>query len=37
MAPDQDANDNILGSFFDLLDNNDMLSVLIRIASMMRF
>ena len=33
----QEENGDNLGIFFDLLDNNDMLSVIIRIASMMRF
>ena len=37
MTPGQDANDNILGIFFDLLDKNGMLSVLIRIALMRQF
>ena len=38
MMPGQEANVNNLGIlFFDLLDNNSMLSVLIRIASMRRF
>ena len=37
MTPGQEANDDNLGIFFDLLDNNGMLRVLIRIASMRRF
>ena len=37
MAQGQEANDNKLGIFFELLYNNCMLSVLIRIASMRRF
>ena len=37
MAPGQEANDDDFGIFFYLLDNNGMLMVLIRIASMMRF
>ena len=38
MAQDQEANgDNIGKSFFNLLYNNGMLSVLIRIALMRRF
>ena len=36
-APGQEANDDNSGIVFALLDNNGMLSVLIRIASMMRF
>ena len=37
MTPGQEANDGNLGIFFDLLDDNGMLSVLIRITSMRRF
>ena len=37
MAPDQEANSDYLGKSFDLLYNNCMLSVLIRIASSRRF
>ena len=38
MTPGQEANgDNLSCYFFDLLDNNGMLSVFIRIASMRRF
>ena len=37
MTPDQEANGDNLGIIFDLLDNNCMLSVLIRIASSRRF
>ena len=38
MAQGQEANDNKLGFFFfDLLYNNCMLSVIIRIASMRQF
>ena len=37
MAPGQEAMAIILGSLFDLLYNNGMLSVLIRIASMRQF
>ena len=37
MAPGQEANGGNLGTLFDLLHSNDMLSVLIRIASMRRF
>ena len=37
MTLGQEANDGNLGIFFGLLDDNDMLSVLIRIASMRRF
>ena len=37
MVPDQGANDNNLRIFFYLLDNNGMLSVLIRIALMRQF
>ena len=32
MASGQEANDDNKGFFFDLLDNNGMLSVLIRIS-----
>ena len=35
--PSQEANGDNLGIFFDVLHNNCMLSVLIRIASMRRF
>ena len=34
MTPSQEANDDNLGNFFDLLDNNGMLSTLIRMALM---
>ena len=34
MAPGQEANGDNLGIFFNLLQNNGMLSVLIRITSM---
>ena len=37
MVPGQEANGDNLGNFLDLLDNNGMLSVLIRIASMWQF
>ena len=38
MVPNQEANGNNLGIFlFDFLQNNCMLSVLIRIASMRQF
>ena len=37
MMPGQEANDNNLGNFFDLLDNNGILSDSIRIASMRQF
>ena len=36
MAPSQEANDDNLGIFYDLLYNNGMLSVPIRIISMKR-
>ena len=32
MAPGQEANDDTCNLLFDLLHNNDMLSILIRIA-----
>ena len=35
--PSHEANGDNLGMFFDVLHNNVMLSVLIRIASMRRF
>ena len=34
MTPDQEANSDSLGNVFYLLDNNSILGVLIRIASM---
>ena len=37
MAPGQEANDDNLGNIFDLLYNNGMMCVLIRLASMRRF
>ena len=37
MTPGQESKDDNLEIVFDLLDNNDMLSILIRIASMRRF
>ena len=37
MALGQEANRDHLGNIFDLLHNNGMLSVLIRIASMRQF
>ena len=37
MAPGQEAKNDNLGNHFDLLYNNCMLSVLIRIALMRRF
>ena len=37
MVPGQEANSDNLGIFLDFLHNDCMLSVLIRIASMMRF
>ena len=37
MAPGYEANGDNIGNLFDLLHNNGMLSVLIRIASMRRF
>ena len=37
MAPGEETNGVNLGSLLDLLYNTDMLSVLIRIASMRRF
>ena len=37
MKPGQEANGDNLGNIFDFLDNNVMVSVLIRIASMRRF
>ena len=37
MAPGQEANDDNLGVYFDLLYNNCMLSLLIRIALMRQF
>ena len=37
MKPGQEANYDNLGIFFSLLDNNSMLSVLIRIVSMRHF
>ena len=37
MTPCQEANDDNFGEFFDPLDNNSMLFVLIRIASMRQF
>ena len=38
MTPDQEANGDNFGNIFDFLHNNNcMLSVLIRIASMRRF
>ena len=37
MALGQEANGNNLGKFFDLLNNNGMLCVLIRIALMRQF
>ena len=37
MAPGQEANGDNLWKCFDLQQNNGMLRVLIRIASMMRF
>ena len=37
MTPGQEAIGDNLGIFFELLDNNGMLSVLIRIALMRRF
>ena len=37
MVPSQKANGENLGIFFDFLHSDCMLSVLIRIASMMRF
>ena len=37
IVPRQEAYDNTLGHIFDLLDNNGMLSVLVRIASFRRF
>ena len=37
MVPGQEANIDALGFFFDFLQNNCILSVLIRIAVMRRF
>ena len=37
MTPGQEADDGNLGIFFDFLDDNGMLSVLVRIASMRQF
>ena len=37
MMPGQEANGNNLRIFFDRLDSNGMLSILIRIASLRRF
>ena len=37
MTPGQEANGDNLGMFFDLLDNNGILSVHIRIAWTRRF
>ena len=37
MTPGQEANDNNLGMFFDLFDNNGVLGEFVRIASMRRF
>ena len=37
MAPGQEANGDNLGIFFNFLQNNGMLSVLIRITLMERF
>ena len=37
MTPGQETNDGNLGIFFNLLDDNGMLSVLIRIALMRQF
>ena len=37
MTSGQETNGDNLGIFFDLLDNDAMLSVIIRIASMRRF
>ena len=37
MVEGKEANGDKLGNFFDLVYNNCMLSVLIRIASMRRF
>ena len=37
MVPSQEANSDNLGIFFEFLNNNCKLSVLIRIASMRQF
>ena len=37
MVPGQEANGEVKGSLFDLLYNNGILSVLIRIASIRQF